>query len=72
MIELLKSIVDIVIALVSFLIHSIYTLVVFIGHIPTYISFFISSFDILPAVILPFAVVSVYIYVLYFILARNK
>ena len=72
MINLLKSIAETIFAVISFVIHSFETLFVFITHIPTYIAFFISSFDVLPAVILPFAVLSVYVYVLYFILARNK
>lgn len=72
MIKLLTTLVDVASAIVNFFVHTLLSLLYFIARIPTYITFFVDSFAILPAVIVPFAIVSIYIYVLYFILARQQ
>ena len=71
MIDLLKSIVDSIIAVADFFWHTIESLFVFITHIPVYLTFIFDSLSVLPAVIVPFAIASIYIYVMYFILARE-
>lgn len=72
MINLLTSLVDVVSAVINFIIHGLLSLFYFIARIPSYLAFFVTSFNILPAVVIPFAIASIYIYVLYFILARQQ
>lgn len=72
MLNLLKSIVDTIRFVLDFAIHTIQSLLYFLIKIPSYVAFFAQSFDILPAVIIPFAIASMYIYILYFIMARDK
>lgn len=71
MITLLKSIVETITALVSFFIHSITSLFNLLGHLPTYIAFMTSSLNVLPSVIVPFALASISVYVVYLVLGRN-
>lgn len=71
MIGLLQSIVDIVTSLVNFLVNIITSFVNLLGHIPTYTAFLISSVSYLPTVILPFALASISIYVIFLILNRG-
>lgn len=71
MIQLLKSIVDSIVAVASFLWHTIASLFLFLKNIPIYLTFIFDSLSVLPAVIVPFAIVSIYIYVMYFILSRE-
>lgn len=71
MIALLQSFIDSIIAVANFFWHTISSLFIFITHIPVYLTFIVSSLSVLPAVIVPFAIVSIYIYVMYFILSRE-
>lgn len=71
MIEALRSLIDTIIALVSFFTHAIFSLFVFISKIPQYVVFLSASLNTLPEVIIPFAVASVSVYVLYFVLNRE-
>lgn len=71
MISLLQSIVDVIKSLIQFLIHSIDSLFNLIGHIPTYVSFLTVSVGYLPSIIIPFAIASVSIYVVFLILNRG-
>lgn len=71
MITLLKSIVDSIVAVANFIWHTIASLFLFIKNIPIYLTFIFDSLSVLPAVIVPFAIVSIYIYVMYFILSRE-
>lgn len=71
MIQLFQSIVETISAVVSFFIHSITSLFNLLGHIPQYVAFMTSSINVLPAVIIPFAIASVSIYVVFLVLGRN-
>lgn len=71
MLDLLRTIVNSITSFFNLTVHTIYSLFYFLFKIPTYISFFIDSLDLLPAVIVPFAIASIYIYVMYFILSRE-
>lgn len=71
MISLLQSIVDTVISLVAFLLHSIESLLNLLLHIPSYVSFLTVSLGYLPSLVLPFALASVSIYVVFLVLGRN-
>lgn len=72
MISLLQSIVDTITSLVSFVIHTIDSMLNLIAHIPSYVSFLTVSIGYLPTIIMPFAIASISIYVVYLILGRNK
>ena len=56
--QLLTSIVS----LIKFVIHAVTSLVVFISNLPRYITFATTSLNILPTVIIPFAVAGLSIY----------
>lgn len=71
MISLLQSIVDTVISLVGFLIHTVESLVNLIAHIPSYVSFLTVSIGFLPTIVMPFAIASVSIYVVFLVLNRG-
>ena len=71
MISLLQSIVDTVVSLVAFLLHSIESLLNLLLHIPSYVSFLTVSLGYLPSLVLPFALASVSIYVVFLVLGRN-
>lgn len=71
MIELLKSIVTVITSVITFFIHSIESLIAFFLNIPTYTAFLISSVNLLPSVIIPFAVASISLLVMMLIIGRN-
>ena len=72
MINLLKSIVDTIFALVQFLINTVESLLNLLAHLPNYISFLVTSINVLPSVIIPFALASISINVVYLILGRSR
>lgn len=71
MISLLTSIVDFITSVVGLLIHTIESLVNLFLHIPTYVSFLSVSIGYLPTMIIPFAIASVSIYVVFMIINRG-
>lgn len=71
MITLLQSIVDTIVSLVGFVIHTVESLINLIAHIPSYVSFLTVSIGYLPTMIMPFAIASVSIYVVFLILNRG-
>lgn len=72
MIKLLQSIVDTIVSLVSFVIHTVTSLVNLIAHIPSYVSFLTVSIGYLPTIIMPFALASISLYVVFLILNRGS
>lgn len=72
MIKLLISIVNVIGALITFVINTIISLVTLLLNIPTYLTFIVSSINLLPTAIIPFAVATVTISVVLFIIGRNK
>lgn len=70
MIEILKSIVDTIVTVVTFFIHTIESLISFFLHIPQYSAFLISSVNVLPAVIIPFAIASISLYIMLLVIGR--
>lgn len=71
MIDALRSLLDIVVSLLEFVGHSVYSLFVLLTNIPQYVSFLTASINVLPSVIVPFAIASVSIYVVFLVLGRN-
>ena len=72
MIGLLRSIVDTITAVLGFFVHTVTSLINLLAHIPTYVDFLVTSIGFLPAIIMPFAIASVSIYVVFLILGRNS
>lgn len=71
MIELLKSIVSVITTVITFFIHSIESLISFFLNIPTYATFLINSVNVLPSVVIPFAIASISLYVMIMVIGRN-
>lgn len=71
MIEGLRSLLDIIGSLLEFIGHSITSLFDLISNIPTYTVFLINSINVLPSVIIPFAIASVSLYVVFLITGRQ-
>lgn len=72
MISLFQSIVDVITSVLNFVINMFKSLLVLLSHLPTYTDFLVSSMSYLPSVVLPFALASVSVYVILFILNRGK
>lgn len=72
MISLLRSIVDAFNALIGLIINIFTSLINLLMHIPTYQDFLVTSIGFLPSMILPFAVASVSIYIVFLILNRGS
>lgn len=71
MIKLIKSIVDIVITFVNLFISTINALLNLITSFPEYIGFTITSLNLLPEVLLTFALASISIATIYFLTNRQ-
>lgn len=72
MIDLITSIVNVISSLIGFIIHSIESLFNLLTHIPTYVSFLTVSIGYLPTMVIPFAIASISIYVVFLVLNRGK
>lgn len=70
MLSLLSNIVSTISAFVTFVFNSLFSLINLLIKIPTYITFIITSINLLPAVIIPFAIAAVYVTYTLFILNR--
>lgn len=71
MINLLTSIVSVIITVIQFVVHSVESLISFFLNIPTYATFLINSVNILPTVVIPFAIASISLYVMLMVIGRN-
>lgn len=71
MIEALKSIIGAIISVISFVAHSLQSLWYFIKHIPQMIGFLSTSLTVLPTVIIPFALATISVYAVFFILNKQ-
>lgn len=71
MIKLLKSIVDIVVTLVNLVINTFNALINLLTSFPEYISFTISSLNLLPEVLITFALATISISIIYFLTNRQ-
>ena len=71
MLNLLSQIVNTIIAIVSFFVHSIESFINLLVHLPSYITFLTQSIGFLPAILIPFATASISIYVILMIVGRN-
>lgn len=71
MIKLLQSIVDSISSILGFVINMFKSLLVLFSHIPTYFDYLVSTIGYIPSVVLPFAIASISIYVVLFIINRK-
>lgn len=71
MIDLFKSIVDFLVSIGGIVVHTIDSLVNLFLHIPSYVSFLSVSISYLPTIILPFAIASISIYVVFIVINRG-
>lgn len=71
MLNLLAQIVNTIIAIASFIVHSLESFINLIIHLPSYVTFLIQSIGFLPALLIPFATASISIYIVLFIVGRN-
>lgn len=70
MLSVLRSMLETIVALIGFITHAVSSLVTLIAHIPAYTAFLVSSINVLPAIIIPFAIASVSLGAVLFILGR--
>lgn len=71
MISLLKSILDTITTLITFLFNMITSLIALITQIPKFVTLIINSINVLPPFILPFATAFITISVVQYILNRK-
>lgn len=70
MFSVLKSIASIIVSLVNFVVHTLESVGIFIVNIPTYLAFTVDAVNILPSVVVPFALLAISIYVFYLLVGR--
>lgn len=71
MITLFTSIVDFIISIFSLIVHTIESFLNLILRLPTYLSFISVSISHLPTIIIPYAIASISVYVVFLILRRG-
>lgn len=71
MINLLKAIVQTMASLLIFVSHAITSLIKLFIHLPEYMAFINTSFTVLPTIVIPFALASVALYAVFFVLGRQ-
>ena len=71
MLDILRSLIDIVVNLVQFVINMITSLINFIINIPIYVNVLSSSIAYMPSVLIPFALASISVYVVLFLIDRR-
>lgn len=71
MLNILRSLIDIVVNLVNFVANTIDSLIKFIVLVPNYVNVLTASIGYLPSVLIPFALASVSVYVVLFLIDRR-
>lgn len=71
MLNILRSLLDIIVNLVSFVINTITSLINFIIQIPNYVNVLTASIGYMPTLLIPFALASVSLYVVLFLIDRR-
>lgn len=71
MIQILKGIADIFYTLINIVVNTLQAIAVLIVNIPHYITFLVNSLNLLPDVVIPFLLISIYIYVMYILVGRS-
>lgn len=71
MFSILSAIANTIVTLVTFIISALNSFIQLIINIPDYFQFLVNSINLLPTIIIPFAILSVSIYIVLFILGRK-
>lgn len=71
MLDLLSRIGNAIAVCIQLLINTITSLVNFVANIPTYLAFMTTSFTVLPDIILPFALISLTVSIVLFLINRQ-
>ena len=71
MFSLLSALVNTVVTLVTFVISALNSFIQLIINLPDYFQFLVNSINLLPTVVIPFALLSVTIYIVLFMLGRK-
>lgn len=71
MLNILSQIVNTIIAIVTFFVHSIESFINLLLHLPSYVTFLTQSIGFLPALLIPFATASISAYIVLMIVGRN-
>lgn len=71
MLNILRSLLDIITNLINFVINTITSLINFILNIPNYVNVLTTAIGYLPSVLIPFALASVSLYVVLFMIDRR-
>lgn len=72
MLDILNQIATTFVSMVQFVINTIESFVNLISKIPQYTAFMVQAIGLLPAIMIPFAIASISIYVVLMILGRNS
>lgn len=70
-VDILKAIANIIASLIQFIVSTLESLFSLFSNLPQYLSFVTTSINVLPAVIIPFALASISIFVIYLVIGRN-
>lgn len=70
MLDILNTVLTTITSMVGFITHTITTLLSFIAHIPMYVLFITDVIGFIPAIFIPFAVASISIWVMRFLINR--
>lgn len=71
MLDALTAIISAIQSVIQFLINTVNSLVSFFASIPTYVAFLTSSINLIPSVIVPFAIAGVSVYVVLLLIDRR-
>lgn len=72
MLNVLSSIANTIVSLLKFVIHSFQSILNLLGHIPQFVAVLTTGVGTLPVLILPFALASISLSVVLFVLNRNN
>lgn len=72
LIDIFRSLIDTVVTLINFLINSILSLINLIVKIPTYLDVIVSSLNLLPSFLIPFAMAYISIAVVQYVINRRS
>ena len=72
MLNVLRSIADVIINIAEFLISFFVSFFELIKNIPQYLSFITNNLSSLPNIVIPFATASISLYIVFLILGRNN
>ena len=71
MLDVLRSVLDIIVNLVNFVINTITSLINFIINIPNYVNVLTTAIAYMPTMVIPFAIASISLYVVLFLIDRR-